>query len=65
MELTSFGQTPRHSQVDEVAGITTVEGNGLLEVPVQNFRFEHLVFVLEGLLPDKCKLPVLVAIGGF
>jgi len=63
-ELASFGQAPRHGQVDEVAGVATVEGGGLLEVPVQNFRFKHFVFVLKGLLPDKGKLPVFVAVGG-
>ena len=63
-ELASFGQAPRHGQVDKVTGVATVEGGGLLEVPVQDFRFEHFVFVLKGLLPDKGKLPVLVAVGG-
>lgn len=63
-ELASFGQTPRHGQVDEVAGVATVEGGGFLEVPVQDFRFKHFVFVLKGLLPDKGKLPVFVAVGG-
>lgn len=63
-ELASFGQSPRHGQVDKVTGVATVEGSGLLEVPVQDFRFEHFVFVLEGLLPDKGKLPVFVAVGG-
>ena len=63
-ELASFGQAPRHGQVDEVAGIAAVAGGGLLEVPVQNFRFKQLVFVLEGLLPDQGELPVLVAVGG-
>ena len=63
-ELASSGQTPRLGQVDEVTGVATVEGGGFLEVPVQDFRFEHFVFVLKGLLPDKGKLPVFVAIGG-
>ena len=63
-ELASFGQAPRHGQVDEVTGVATVEGSGFLEVPVQDFRFEHFVFVLKGLLPDKGKLPVFVAVGG-
>ena len=62
-ELASFGQAPRHGQVDEVAGVATVEGGGLWEVPVQNFRFKHFVFVLKGLLPDKGKLPFFVAVG--
>ena len=63
-ELASSGQAPRYGQVDEVAGVATVEGSGLLEVPVQDFRFKHFVFVLKGLLPDKGKLPVFVAVGG-
>ena len=63
-ELASFGQSPRHGQVDKVTGVATVEGGGFLEVPVQNFRFKHFVFVLKGLLPDKGKLPVFVAVGG-
>ena len=62
-ELASFSQSPRYGQVDEVAGVATVEGGGFLEVPVQDFRFEHFVFVLKGLLPDKGKLPVFVAVG--
>ena len=59
-ELASFSQSPRYGQV---AGVATVEGGGFLEVPVQDFRFEHFVFVLKGLLPDKGKLPVFVAVG--
>lgn len=63
-ELASFSQSPRHGQVDKVTDVATVEGGGFLEVPVQDFRFEHFVFVLKGLLPDKGKLPVFVAVGG-
>ena len=63
-ELASSGQAPRHGQVDKVTDVATVEGGGFLEVPVQDFRFEHFVFVLKGLLPDKGKLPVFVAVGG-